>query len=58
LRAISLQAGRHLLRVEYSPLGFRIGRVVSLVSLALFFLLAGLTVKNHFRRLTAAPLAR
>ncbi|MGA3182888.1 MAG: hypothetical protein ABSF38_21415, partial [Verrucomicrobiota bacterium] len=23
LRAISLQAGRHLLRVEYSPLGFR-----------------------------------
>jgi hypothetical protein len=58
LRAISLQAGRHLLRVEYSPLGFRVGRLISLVSLVLFFLLSVLTLKNRFRRLTPGLAAR
>jgi hypothetical protein len=57
LRAIPLQAGHHLLRVEYSPLGFRIGRVVSIASLGLFFILTGLAVKTHSRRLTAPPAA-
>jgi hypothetical protein len=47
LRAIPLAAGRHLLRVEYSPSGFRVGRVVSIIALALFFPLAGLAVKKR-----------
>jgi hypothetical protein len=41
LRAIPLAAGHHLLRVEYSPLGFRIGKVVSIAAWAIFI---GLTV--------------
>ena len=49
LRAIALPAGRNRLRVEYSPLGFRVGRVVSLLSLAVFLSLSGLAVRNHFR---------
>jgi hypothetical protein len=49
LRAIPLSAGHHLLRVEYSPLGFRVGKVVSLVAVGVFFLLAGLVVKNQSR---------
>ena len=32
LRVIPLAAGHHLLRVEYSPLGFRIGKVVSIAA--------------------------
>ncbi len=36
LRAIPLAAGHHRIRVEYSPLGFRIGKWVSLTSLAIF----------------------
>ena len=40
LRAIPLQAGRHRLRVEYSPVGFRAGAWVSLASVALFLALA------------------
>jgi len=32
LRAIALRRGRHRLRIEYSPTGFRYGRWVSLVS--------------------------
>ncbi|MGD1086301.1 MAG: hypothetical protein ABSA47_16315, partial [Verrucomicrobiota bacterium] len=53
LRAIPLPAGLNRLRVEYSPSGFRVGRVVSLLSLALFLSLSGLALKNHFRELPA-----
>jgi hypothetical protein len=45
LRAIPLEAGHHLLRVEYSPLGFRIGKVVSIAAWAAFIVLTGLAVK-------------
>jgi hypothetical protein len=40
LRAIPLAPGHHLLRLEYSPLGFRIGKVVSIVAWAIFIVLA------------------
>jgi hypothetical protein len=49
LRAIPLAAGRHLLRIEYSPLGFRIGKVVSIVAWPIFIALAGLAIGNHRR---------
>jgi len=39
LRAIPLAAGHHLLRVEYSPLGFRVGKAVSITALAVFLVL-------------------
>jgi hypothetical protein len=47
LRVIPLEAGHHLLRVEYSPSGFRVGKVVSIVALAVFFLLTGLAVRKR-----------
>jgi hypothetical protein len=45
LRAIPLAVGHHLLRIEYSPLGFRIGKVVSIAAWPIFFALAGLAVR-------------
>jgi uncharacterized membrane protein YfhO len=48
MRAIPLAAGRHWLRVEYSPPGFRVGKVVSIAALALFFVLTGMVLKNRF----------
>jgi hypothetical protein len=36
LRAVPLSAGNHRLRIEYAPLGFRIGKWISLVSLIVF----------------------
>jgi hypothetical protein len=42
LRAIPLAAGHHLLRVEYSPLGFRVGKAVSVAALAVFLALSAL----------------
>jgi hypothetical protein len=42
LRAIPLAAGHHLLRVEYSPLGFRVGKAVSMAALAVFLALSAL----------------
>lgn len=39
LRAVPLRAGRHLLRMEYRPPGFAIGRWVSLAALAAFAVL-------------------
>jgi hypothetical protein len=36
LRAIPLAAGRHRLRMEYAPRGFLVGRVISLLALALW----------------------
>ena len=46
LRVIPLAAGHHLLRVEYSPLGFRAGKVVSIAALALFLALSVLAPKK------------
>ncbi len=43
LRAVPLSAGNHRLRIEYAPLGYRIGKWISLVSLVFF---AGLLVWN------------
>ena len=43
LRAVPLSAGSHRLRIEYAPLGYRIGKWISLVSLMFF---AGLLVWN------------
>ena len=48
MRAIPLAAGRHWLRVEYSPPGFRVGKVVSIAALAFFFVLTGMVLKNRF----------
>jgi len=42
LRAIPLAAGHHLLRVEYSPMGFRVGKAVSVAALAVFLALSAL----------------
>lgn len=39
LQAIALKAGRHRIRLEYAPEGFRIGRWVSLIALAGYFLM-------------------
>jgi len=49
LRAIPLGAGHHLLRVEYSPLGFRIGKAVSIVAWPVFIGFAGLVITNRER---------
>jgi uncharacterized membrane protein YfhO len=43
LRAVPLGAGNHRLRIEYEPLGYRIGKWISLVSLMSF---AGLITWN------------
>lgn len=53
LRAIPLAAGHHLLRVEYSPLGFRIGKVVSIVAWPVFIVMAGLALvqKSQWKRI-------
>jgi hypothetical protein len=47
LRAIPLAAGHHLLRVEYSPLGFRVGKVVSIAAWAIFIVLTGLAAAQN-----------
>lgn len=39
LRAIPLAAGHHLLRMEYSPLGFRVGKVISMAAWPVFIAL-------------------
>jgi hypothetical protein len=46
LRAIPLAAGHHLLRLEYSPLGFRVGKVVSFVAWAIFLPLVVLAMRR------------
>jgi hypothetical protein len=48
LRAIPLAAGRHLLRVEYSPLGFRIGKWVSIAAWAAFMVLCAFAGRRFF----------
>jgi hypothetical protein len=46
LRAIPLAAGHHFLRIEYSPLGFRIGKGVSIAAWVVFFVWVGLKVRT------------
>jgi hypothetical protein len=55
LRAIPLSAGHHRLRVEYSPSGFRVGRVVSIVSLVLFLGFLGVGLRNNFWKNDSRP---
>jgi hypothetical protein len=45
LRAIPLSKGHHLFRLEYMPLGFRIGKWISLISVIIY---AGLLIR-HFK---------
>jgi len=53
LRAVPLGAGNHRLRIEYEPLGYRIGKWISLVSLIFF---AGLITWNwKFQRTSLRP---
>jgi hypothetical protein len=52
LRVIPLAAGRHLLRVEYSPSGYRLGKAVSIAAWAVFFVLAGLWARKHLTRMS------
>ena len=49
LRAVPLKAGKHRLRVEYSPLAFRVGVWVSVVSLAAYLALLGWYVRRRKR---------
>ena len=49
LMAVPLAAGRHHLRLEYSPSAFRIGKWISLVSLAAYALAAGWLVLRRRR---------
>jgi len=50
LRAIPLAAGHHRLRVEYSPAGFRVGKVISLTALAGFAALTAVVAVNRRAR--------
>jgi hypothetical protein len=49
LRAVPLAAGHHWLRLEYLPLGFRIGKRISLVSAVVFMVLAGICLRQRIR---------
>jgi hypothetical protein len=53
LRAVPLPAGRHRLRLEYAPAGFRAGRVISM--LALLAWMSGLALVLPSRTLTGPP---
>jgi hypothetical protein len=47
LRAVPLSKGHHLFRMEYMPLGFRVGKWVSLISVVIY---GGLLVWHFFKR--------
>jgi hypothetical protein len=50
-QGIPLQPGKHRIRLEYMPYEFRIGRVISLVSLGLFTIGLGIVVRpSAFRK--------
>ncbi len=52
LRAIPLTAGQHRIRLEYSPLGFRVGKWISIVAaIAFLTVLVGVVRKPFARRL-------
>jgi hypothetical protein len=50
LRAIPLTAGRHRLRLEYAPSGFRIGRWISLLAALGFAVLVARELRRPFAR--------
>ena len=47
LRAIPLTQGHHRILVEYSPIGFRIGSWISVLSLAVFVIVVASSVRRH-----------
>jgi hypothetical protein len=49
LRAIPLTAGHHLLRMEYSPLSFRIGKAVSIAAWPIFIAFAAAAAARQVR---------
>jgi hypothetical protein len=54
LRAIPLTAGHHHIRIEYAPIGFRLGAWVSVVSLLGFMMaIVFCAVRNHISRTSA-----
>jgi hypothetical protein len=60
LRVIPLAAGRHLLRVEYSPSGYRLGKAVSIAAWAVFLALVIFAAGSFFgfRGKTGLPAGR
>ncbi len=50
LRAIPLVAGHHHIRLEYAPVGFRVGKWLSIVSAFIFFVALGATVRKPIAR--------
>jgi hypothetical protein len=50
LMAIPLAAGRHLLRLEYAPSGYVIGRWISMVALAAYLLALGAYLGREWKR--------
>jgi len=48
LRAVPLAAGHHRFRMEYSPLGFRIGKWLTLASIALFAGCLSVVLRRQF----------
>jgi hypothetical protein len=57
LMAIPLAAGKHLLRLEYAPSGYVIGRWISMVALAAYLLALGAYLGREWKRsrVSAAP---
>ena len=60
LRVIPLAAGHHLLRVEYSPSGYRLGKAVSIAAWAVFLALVIFAAGSFFgfRGKTGLPAGR
>jgi hypothetical protein len=50
LRAVPLAAGRHRLRLEYAPLAFRAGRVLSVVAIGAWLAALAMTARKAPRR--------
>ena len=57
LRAVPLTAGHHLFRLEYIPVGFHMGKWISLVSLGGFLGLLGMCVSGQIRAEGKTPAA-
>ena len=54
VRAIALPAGSRRLRIEYSPLGYRAGRWVSGISLALFLVVVAVHTRRRVQDSTSS----
>lgn len=52
VRAIPLAAGHHVLLVEYAPLGFAVGKWVSIVSGVIFLAVAGVWISDRGFRIS------